>query len=213
MWLKTNRRALMTDTAAGEVVHRLPRDPVHLYQFNAAADAYRNAMGCGAFSTAMALSVHDPAKYGTYETARGFFQQMLKVPFFGGTFENQNSAVARRLGFLAYSYDYGTVADLAAVIDAGAPAIILINPATLGIGTHDVLLVGYSVNHDGLYLRLFIDNPAVQAASQAAPAGLSYPGNQTIELADLPHKWTHVFTPIFAAAEVDARWKQETHRG
>ncbi len=203
----------MTDAPGGEVVHRLPHDPIHLYQYNAAAGAYENAMGCGAFSTAMALSVYDAAKYGSYDTARGFFQQMLKVPFFGGTFENQNSAIARRLGFLAYSYGYGTVADLAAAIDAGAPAIILVNPTTLGIGTHDVLLVGYSVNAQGLYLQLFVDNPAVESNNQPAPAGLSYPGNQTISLADLPHKWTGVFTPIFASAGADAQWKQRARRG
>src|SRR4051812_36533964 len=98
---------------ASEIVHRLPRDPVHLYQLNAAADGYDNPMGCGAFSTAMALSVYDPARFGSYDTARHFFGQMLKVPFFGGTFEHQNAALARRLGFVAQFQDHGSVADLA----------------------------------------------------------------------------------------------------
>ncbi|HMA33803.1 MAG TPA: hypothetical protein VKY74_04915 [Chloroflexia bacterium] len=202
----------MADGPTGEVVHGLPTNPVHLYQLSQEPDAYNNSMGCGAFSTAMALSVYDAAHYGTYETARSFFQEMIKVPFFGGTFESQNAAIARRNGFLAHSYDHGTVADLAAAIDLGAPVILLVNPTTLGIGTHDELLVGYSVDAQGAVLRLFVDNPWIASGTQPAPAGVSYPGNQIIELADLPHKWTRVFTPFFAAAEVEARWRQQTQR-
>ncbi len=203
----------MADPSAGEVVHRLPRDPVHLFQLNTAPDTYNNPMGCGAFSTSMALSVYDPMRFGNYDTPRNLFSQMLKVPFFGGTFENQNGAMARRFGFLAHSYGYGTPADLAAAIDLGAPTVILINPNRLGIGQHDVLLVGYSVDVHGNFLRLFIDNPWEQAGTQPAPPGLSYPGNQAIAAADIPHKWTGVFTPIFASPDTESRWRAQTHRG
>jgi hypothetical protein len=203
----------MADPSAGEVVHRLPRDPVHLFQLNTAPDTYNNPMGCGAFSTSMALSVYDPMRFGNYDTPRNLFSQMLKVPFFGGTFENQNGAMARRFGFLAHSYGYGTPADLAAAIDLGAPTVILINPNRLGIGQHDVLLVGYSVDVHGNFLRLFIDNPWEQAGTQPAPPGLSYPGNQAIAEADIPHKWTGVFTPIFASPDTESRWRAQTHRG
>ncbi|HUS15343.1 MAG TPA: hypothetical protein VM536_10045 [Chloroflexia bacterium] len=204
----------MADNPTPEVVHRLPQQPVHLFQLNTSPEAYRNAMGCGAFSTSMALSVYDPETYGTYEMAREIFGQMLKVPVFGGTFENQNGTVARRLGFQADDYDYGTSDDLMAAIDLGAPVVILINPTKhLGIGTHDVLLVGYSVDASGACLRVFIDNPAVESGAQPAPAGLSYPGNQIIEVADLPHKWTGVFTPMFSMPEVWAQWRRQVHRG
>ena len=203
----------MADPSAGEVVHRLPRDPVHLFQLNTAPDTYRNPMGCGAFSTSMALSVYDPARFGNYGTPRDLFSQMLKVPFFGGTFENQNAAMARRTGFCANSYGYGTLADLAAAIDLGAPTVILINPNRLGIGQHDVLLVGYSVDGQGNYLRLFIDNPWEQAGTQPAPPGLSYPGNQTIAADDLAHKWTGVFTPIFSSPDTERRWCAQMRRG
>jgi hypothetical protein len=203
----------MADPSAGEVEHRLPRDPVHLFQMNTAPDTYHNPMGCGAFSTSMALSVYDPARFGNYGTPRDLFSQMLKVPFFGGTFENQNAAKARRTGFCANSYGYGTLADLAAAIDLGAPTVILINPNRLGIGQHDVLLVGYSVDGQGNYLRLFIDNPWEQADAQPAPPGLSYPGNQTIAAADLAHKWTGVFTPIFSSPDTERRWCAQMRRG
>lgn len=200
-------------SAGGEVVHRLPRDPVHLFQHTTAKGAYNNPMGCGAFSTAMALSVHDPARFGTAEAARALFDKMLKVPFFGGTFENQNSVAARRLGFPAYSYDYGTVADVAAAINHGAPVVFLINPNRLGIGQHDVVLVGYSTTAQGAYLRVFVDNPAVESAIQPAPPGVAYPGNQTFRVAELPQRWTGVFTPIFADAVRAAQWRRTMHRG
>jgi hypothetical protein len=202
----------VTDFALGETVRRLPRNPVHLFQNNQSATEYHNAMGCGAFSTAMALSVYNP-DYGTYEMAQSFFAQMLKVPFFGGTFENQDAAVARRLGFHADSYGMGTLTDLMTAIDLGAPAVILINPTHLGIGTHDVLLVGYSVDAEGTPLRLFIDNPAVESGAQKARPGQIYPGNQTIEAPDVDQKWTHVFSPIFADPAVYDRWRAQTRRG
>ncbi len=60
----------MSDVSA-EIVHRLPHDPVHLYQLAQGQDAYYNPMGCGAFSTTMAISAYDPA-FGTYEQVRAF---------------------------------------------------------------------------------------------------------------------------------------------
>ena len=200
----------MSDTPV-ETIHRLPQEPVHLYQLNQGGDAYYNPMGCGAFSTAMALSVYDPA-FGRYAQARAIFAQMLKVPFFGGTFEHQNAAVAHRFGYLADFYDQGSVADLVLAIDAGAPVILLVNPGPLGLGQHDVLLVGYS-EVGGAPLHLFLDNTALESGTQPAPDGLSYPGNQTLTAADLSHKWTGGFTPFFHDAATQARWRKATRRG
>src|SRR4051812_9164078 len=101
----------LRSAAEGASVYGLPRAPVHLWQYNPAPDAYRNPQGCGAFSTAMALSVYDPIQYGTYAAAHRLFGQMLQVPIFGGTFESQNAVVARRVGYLALNRDHGTVAD------------------------------------------------------------------------------------------------------
>jgi hypothetical protein len=136
----------MVHPAQEETVHKLPHAPVHLYQLNADPGAYSNKMGCGAFTTAMALSCYDPVRFGKYAAARRLFDRMRKVPFFGGTFEGQNAVMGRRYGFFARSYDNGTPADLAAAIDCGAPTIMLVRPGFLGIGLHDVLLVGYSVD-------------------------------------------------------------------
>jgi hypothetical protein len=61
---------------ATEIVRRLPRDPVHLWQLNQSPGTYNNAMGCGAFSTAMALSYYDPTRFGTYDAARRIVSRM-----------------------------------------------------------------------------------------------------------------------------------------
>jgi len=200
----------MTDLAS-ETVHRLPHDPVHLYQLAQGQEAYYNPMGCGAFSTAMALSVYDRA-FGSYEQVRAIFGQMIKVPFFGGTFEHQNAAVAHRFGYLADFYMQGTPADLLPAIDLGAPVILLVNPGVLGLGRHDVLLVGYS-EAAGAPLHLFLDNTAVESPTQSAPPGRAYPGNQTLTLADLSGKWTGGFTPIFRDSATQARWRNQAQRG
>src|SRR3954465_6489402 len=55
--------------ANGQVT-QLARLPVHLWQWNLAPGAYYNSMGCGAFVTAMALSVYEPERFGTYDAAR-----------------------------------------------------------------------------------------------------------------------------------------------
>ncbi len=208
--------------APSETVHRLPHDPVHLFQLNTDPGTYKNPMGCGAFSTSMALSYYDAARFGTYDSAHAVFDAMLKVPFFGGTFESQNAAVAHKYNFFAAPFDHGTVADLAAAIDLGAPTVILVNPKTfvsvgdidiVRVGQHDVLLVGYSVDAQGHYINLFINNPWLQSGTQPAPAGLSYPGNQTIAVADLANKWSYCFTPFFQAADTFAQWRKTTHRG
>jgi hypothetical protein len=205
-----------------EVVHRLPRDPVHLWQLNHDPGTYNNAMGCGAFSTAMALSCYDPARFGTYDAARRIFDQMDKVPFFGGTFESQNAAVAHQFNYYGAPYSRGTVEDLMGAIDHGAPAVLLIEPKTilsiaghdlLKIGQHDVLLVGYSLNAHTQPLNIFINNPWLPGASQTAPPGLSYPGNQTIPVARLDQVWTGNFTPFFPSAEAWAAWRRAAHRG
>jgi hypothetical protein len=207
---------------ATEIVRRLPRDPVHLWQLNQSPGTYNNAMGCGAFSTAMALSYYDPTRFGTYDAARQIFSQMQKVPFFGGTFEGQNAAIAKKYNFYGAPYDRGSVADLAAAIDHGAPTIILIHPKTiisiaghdlLTVGQHDVLLVGYSVDGQGHYLNLFINNPWLPDASQDGPPGLAYPGNQTLPVATLDKTWTGNFTPYFPTEAAWAAWREETRRG
>lgn len=198
----------------GEIVHRLPHDPKHLFQLNEDPGAYYNKMGCGAFTTAMALSCYDRDRFGTYAAARRIFAQMWKVPLFGGTFESQNAAMGRRYGFFTAPYDRGTVADLAAAIDAGAPTIMLVDPQWFfGIGRHDVLLVGYSIDTQGRYLNLFVDNPAYQSASIASPPGTNYPGNEVYPVDILPQKWTRCFTPFFASAAAFAQWRTTTGRG
>lgn len=200
----------MTTTRHGdETIHTLSRLPIHLYQLNAAEDAYSNRMGCGAFTTAMALSAYDPGKYGTYDVARFFFDRMLKVPIFGGTFESQNARIARLQGFMAHSYSGGTLRDLTAAVDAGAPTIMLIDPRHLGVGSHDVLLVGYSADGTGTPRSFFVDNPARPEALQP---GTPYPGNQTMPAAELTSRWTRVFTPIFSDDQQQAAWLGATGR-
>jgi hypothetical protein len=201
-----------TGSPAGETIHRLPRDPVHLYQLNKAPGGYHNAMGCGAFTTAMALSCYNPTRFGTYTAARFIFHKMRKVPIFGGTFESQNAAIGRRYRFSAHPYDHGTPADLAAAIDCGAPTIMLVNPGFLGIGRHDVLLVGYSVDAEGRWLRFFVDNPAVESPTQPAPPGVSYPGNESYPVDSLPARWTGCFTPFFSSQDDHLKWRMLTGR-
>jgi hypothetical protein len=203
---------LDVNLVSNEHVHRLPRDPVHLYQFNADPAAYQNAMGCGAFCTAMGLSYYDPVRFGLYSAARTIFADMLHVPFFGGTFESQNAATARRLGYFAQPFDHGTIADLTAAIDFGAPTVLLINPGFLGIGTHDVLLVGYGTDEWGGCVCIFVNNPAVESATLGAPMGLSYPGNQIIASSTLPSRWTGCFTPFFDSQTTFNNWRAHTHR-
>lgn len=207
---------------ATEIVRRLPHDPVHLWQLNHDPGTYSNAMGCGAFSTAMALSCYDPKRFGTYDAAHAIFDQMVKVPFFGGTFESQNSAIAKKYNIPSAAYSNGTPADVAAAIDRGAPTILLILPKTvlsiaghdlLKVGQHDVLLVGYSVDGHGQYLNLFINNPWLPASDQPAPPGLSYPGNQTIPISAINTVWTGNFTPFFPSQQAWADWRHVTHRG
>jgi hypothetical protein len=193
-------------------VHRLPRDPVHLYQFNSDPAAYQNAMGCGAFCTAMGLSYYDPSRFGTYAAARTIFASMLHVPFFGGTFESQNAVMARKLGYFSQPFDHGSVADLTAAIDCGAPTVLLINPGFLGIGTHDVLLVGYGTDEWGGCICLFVNNPAIETASLGAPMGLSYPGNQIFATASLQTRWTRCFTPFFDSQATFDHWRTLRHR-
>lgn len=194
----------------GSRVYALPQLPVHLWQDNPAPDAYRNPMGCGAFTTAMALSVYDPMLYGSYAVAQLLFAQMAQVPVFGGTFEGENAEQARLAGFTALPSDQGTVADLVAAVNLGAPVILLVEPGLLGIGQHDVLLVGYRVGRNGQVQQLLVDDPLRATSARAdAPAE---PGNLVIPVADLPHKWTGVFTPIFASPARAADWQQQTGR-
>jgi hypothetical protein len=202
--------AQMRSALDGARVYALPQLPVHLWQDNPAPDAYRNPMGCGAFTTAMALSVYDPTIYGSYAVARLLFAQMAQVPVFGGTFEGQNAEQARQAGFTALPNAQGTVADLEAAVNLGAPVILLVDPDLLGIGQHDVLLVGYRVGPEGQVRQLLVDDP-LQAAPTRADAP-EEPGNESIPVADLPHKWTGVFTPIFASAARAADWQQQTGR-
>ena len=201
-----------TASVAGEVVHRLPGEHTHLYQHSKVPRTYYNPKGCGAFTTAMALSFYDWQRFGTYEAARMIFDKMAKVPFFGGTFENENSAIGRQFGFATDSYDRGTPADLAAAIDCGAPTILLINPNFLGIGQHDVLLVGYSVDAQGRYMHFFVDNPGVESPTQQSPPGLSYPGNEAYSVAVLSAKWTRCFTPFFSTEDAYLKWRMLTRR-
>src|SRR6476661_7188080 len=139
------------------IVHRLPHDPIHLYQYNEDPQAYKNPMGCGAFCTTMALSYYDVGRFGTYAAVRQIFETMRHVPFFGGTFESQNARLARKHDLFAASFDFGTVDDLTAAIDKGAPTVLLVNPGLFGIGRHDVLLVGYSANDAGCCVDLFVN--------------------------------------------------------
>ena len=167
-------------------------------------------MACGAFTTTMALSVYDRARYGSYTSARRLFTQMAQVPVFGGTFEGQNAEQARQAGFIAIPNDQGTVADLVAAVNLGAPVILLVDPGVLGIGQHDVLLVGYRVGRHGRVQQLLVDDPLRATSTRAvAPAE---PGNLAIAVADLPHKWTGVFTPIFASPARAADWQAQTGR-
>jgi hypothetical protein len=169
-------------------------------------------MGCGAFCTAMALSFYNSERYGNYAAPRSIFGEMIKVPFFGGTFESQNAAIAKKHGFFAAPFDHGKVSELAAAIDRGAPTILLIRPDRFGIGHHDVLLVGYSVDANGNYVNLFVNNPEIESATLAAPLDVKYPGNQVWPVSTLPKEWTRCFTPFFATAEAFAGWRAQVGR-
>ncbi|HEY0071131.1 MAG TPA: hypothetical protein VGE04_14285 [Chloroflexia bacterium] len=218
----------MADTTAGETVHALPRlhaqsvelkqDPdavtAHLYQLNEKPGAYANKMGCGAFTTTMAISHYHPT-LGTYDTARTIFDKMIKVPHFGGTFECQNARMARQYGLLSKNYDHGTLADLQAAIDCGAPTILLVEPTgRLRIGQHDVLLVGYSLDASGKLFRFFVDNPMIESApSRESPVqAQKFPGNASYTVPELIKTWTNCFTPFFGSAEAYARWRALTGR-
>jgi len=194
------------------IVHRLPHDPIHLYQYNNDPQAYKNPMGCGAFCTTMALAYYDLDHFGTYAAARQIFDTMRHVPFLGGTFEGENARFARKQGLFTASFDFGTVDDLTAAIDNAAPTILLINPGPFRIGRHDVLLVGYSADDAGNCVDLFVNNPAIQSDAQSAPPGLSYPGNDTIPTGTLQGKWTGCFTPIFGSSETFKRWLRQVQR-
>ena len=159
----------------------------------------------------MSLSCHDQA-LGTYDTARLVFDKMLKVPIFGGTFEFQNAVIARQFNFFADNLDRGTVADLTTAIDLEAPTILLVNPDFFGIGHHDVVLVGYSVDPHGAVVNLFVDNPAIENPTQPAPPGLAYPGNETFPIDTLAKRWTRCFTPIFNSRAAYAEWRILTNR-
>jgi hypothetical protein len=198
-----------------EVVHRLPNDPVHLWQLNNDIGLYHNPMGCGAFSSAMALSVYQPggfANNGGYSIAHSIFDRMLQVPISGGTFELQDSLALQAEGVQASMFLLGTFDQLAAAIDLGAPVILLVNRVFLLIGKHDVLMVGYSRDAAGAPLHVFIDDPAIQSPTQPAPAGLSYPGNDKIASSDLQGKWTGTFTPVFKDAATFQEWQQHANR-
>lgn len=115
----------------------------------------------------------------------------------------------------------GDPSDGAAAIARGAPTILLILPKTilsiagvdlLKVGQHDVLLVGYSTDGRGKYLNLFINNPWLRDSGQPAPAGLAYPGNQTLPVATLDETWTGNFTPFLPTEAHWADWKKATHR-
>ncbi|HKP54437.1 MAG TPA: papain-like cysteine protease family protein [Chloroflexia bacterium] len=200
------------DATTDEIVHRLPRDPAHLYQRSQDPPNYNNPMGCGAFCTSMALSFYNPERYGNYGAPRAIFGEMVKVPFFGGTFEGQNASIAKKHGFFAAPFDHGKVTDLAAAIDHGAPTIMLVDPGRFGIGRHDVLLVGYSVDANGNYINLFTNNPEVQGATLESPLDEKYPGNYIIPVSTLPTKWTGCFTPFFSSAEAFASWRAQVGR-
>jgi len=206
----TTSIARMRPAPDGSRVYGLPQLPVHLWQDNPAPDAYRNPMGCGAFTTAMALSVYDPMLYGSYAVAQVLFAQMAQVPVFGGTFEGENAEQARLAGFTALPSAQGTVADLVTAVNLGAPVILLVDPGLLGIGQHDVLLVGYRVGAAGQLRELLVDDPFLAAPTRAnAPVE---PGNQAIPIVDLPHRWTGVFTPIFSSPARAADWQAQTGR-
>ncbi len=123
--------------APGRVVG-LARMPVHLWQWNPAPSAFYSPTGCGAFATAMALSVFQPARFGSYGAARAIEAAMPVIPLVGGTPESANAVAARAAGFPAAMLDHRTVAELRAAIDSNAPVILLVDPL-LGLGRHDVL--------------------------------------------------------------------------
>jgi hypothetical protein len=194
---------------AGQLV-QLGQLPVHLWQWNPAPDAY-NPMGCGAFTTAMALSTYEPDRFGTYQAANSIFAQMPKIPLIGGTFEGDNAKVAGLAGFAATTADHGTAADLMTAIDAGAPVILLVNPIFLGLGglgLHDVLLVGYRLDAAGMLQDVFVDDPAFGAAGGADPNAPGAPGNRMITMAELQQSWTGVFTPVFRTVADEQHWQK-----
>ncbi|HMA35897.1 MAG TPA: hypothetical protein VKY74_15645, partial [Chloroflexia bacterium] len=196
----------------------LPRQPIHLWQHNPALDAHANPRGCGAFSTAMALSVYDPARYGRYSAARALFAQMAQVPVFGGTFENQNAVVAGQAGFMALNRDHGTVAELVAAVDLGAPVILLIAQRCVA---HRPQLSRHRPARcaaGGLPRRG--GRPGARSPDRqprpgggdppGGPGGTGQPGNP--DLGPPGPLDRHLFTPIFASPAVARAWQAQVGR-
>jgi hypothetical protein len=211
----------MVGTAAipSETIHRLQSDPVHLCQLTGDPSLYNNPMGCGAFSTAMTMSVFRPSGFAGnhgYAIANNVYKRMIKVPFsHGGTFELQNALTLRSRGLVASMFLFGTFEQVAAAIDLNAPVILLVNPIFRNfrlIGRHDVVLLGYSRDATGAPLNLFTDDPEIKTDNQQAPEGLNYPGNSKIAASELKKKWTGTFTPVFKDAATFQEWKRRAHR-
>jgi hypothetical protein len=181
--------------------------PIHLWQWNPTPGANYSPMGCGAFSVPVALSVYDPLRLGSYAAAHTLYDQMNHIPLLGGTLEGENAAEARRQGYAAPTYYDGTTGDLLTAIDHGPPVILGVDPLLFGIGLHNVLLVGYRVDDQGVLRQLFVDNPALSSPDLEDTPFVAAPGNDVIDGRDLVSQWTGAFTPVFGDEAAAAGWR------
>ncbi len=207
---------------ASEQIHALSPMPPHLWQLNPNVQVTigglpkpaNNNMGCGAYSTTMCVSAYD-SKYGSYQTAADFYARMAKVPFSRGTWEGENSTMARKLGFVSAQLHNGTPQELADLIAVNAPAVLNIDPQQIlfiKYGAHDVPLVGYSEDGVGKLLKLFVLDPWIEGDSGSIGGHPEYPGNRYFAATDadpgekLTAMWTGTFTPVFRDRDHAQQW-------
>jgi len=206
----------------GEQVYTLNPLPTHLWQLDHAAkvtvgdheqEAY-NDMGCGAFSTSIALSVFAPQR-ATLQAATSLYQRMRKVPFTRGTWEGENARLALEDGYVAANLSDGTPAELANLVKLNAPAVLNINPrrflAVVQYGAHDVALAGYSSDAGGAVAKIFVLDPWRETGNGSVGGHEDYPGNRYFvtgpqEGEQLSAIWTRTFTPIFRDAAQAREW-------
>ncbi len=205
----------------GEQVHALDPMPPHLWQLDkaetvqskGAPESAYNDMGCGAYSTTVAMAYYDN-KFNSYQFATDLYAHMGKVIFSHGTWEGENARQAQNNGFVSAQLHNGTAAELADLIRVNAPAVLNIDPHTILMvtyGAHDITLVGFSGASDGTPLKIFALDPWLQPDSGSIANHPDYPGNRYFVANNasgdkLSALWTGIYTPIFKSAAHARAW-------
>ncbi len=205
----------------GEQVFAVSPLPTHLWQLDkqdtvnvkGMSEQAFNDMGCGAYSTAMAMSVHDP-KYGSEQAATDLYNRMSKVFFSRGTWEGENAKQAAQAGFVSAQLHNGTADELADLIRVNAAAVMNMEPGHIlfvEYGAHDMTLVGCSTISSGAVQKIFVLDPWLPTGNGSVGGHPDYPGNRYFVTDDtygekLATMWTGTFTPIFKDADQARQW-------